>query len=184
MRNYIATDKAWQPFSTHSPEKEDNLLHLLNIKDSDQFKPDQADKLKLPPKSQLRKTDIQAPFHIMIVDDDEINNYMLMRRIQTVDPTICISTAVNGHDALGKLNQFFLNSDIAFPHLLLVDLEMPICDGFEFLDLYTEEFSSFFPDTQLFVLTSSALDSDKKKVETFPGVSKFITKPLPLSIIG
>ena len=184
MRNHIATDKPWQSFSSQSPDREDILHNLLNIIDSDHFKPDQADKLRIPPNGQRRLTNVQAPFHIMIVDDDEINNYMLMRRIQTVDPTICISTAVNGHDAMGKLNQFILNSDIAFPHLLLVDLEMPICNGYEFLDLYTEEFFFFFPDTQLFVLTSSALDSDKKKAEAFPNVSRFITKPLPLSFIS
>ena len=184
MKNQKNNDTSLQCVRMQNMSRNKIILNSLNISDADSLRPNQATRLTLPPEELSDQTDIQVPYHIMIVDDDEINNYMLMRRLQTVDPTICISTAVNGHDALGKLNQFILNADIVFPQLLLVDLEMPICNGFEFLDLYEEEFASFFPATELFVLTSSALESDKKKVKAFQAVSRFISKPLPLSLIS
>lgn len=146
--------------------------------------PSVAHQDQLPPTGSGIKTDVLENFHLMIVDDDEINNYLLVRRLESKFRSIMTTTAINGHDALLKLTQFALEDQWVFPHLILVDLDMPIFNGFDFLQQYFVEFFPMYPKTDICVLTSSDLESDREKVSEFPLVSRFITKPLPLSLLA
>jgi len=125
----------------------------------------------------------EKPMHILIIDDDEVNNYMLIRRIQELNKNVSLSTALNGVDALIDLACFQKEKGRPFPDMILVDIDMPSMDGFEFLEHYEKSFYPAHKEAKVIMLTSSSLGKDRKKAEDFTSVSEFVSKPFPLSLI-
>jgi CheY-like chemotaxis protein len=66
---------------------------------------------------------------ILIIDDDELSRIIMIKAIEGLQLSNNISTSQNGEDAL----QFLNNPKNEKPGLILLDLNMPVMDGFEFL---------------------------------------------------
>lgn len=139
---------------------------------------------KEPPIGNHRKelSDEKLP-HILIVDDDEINTYILVRTINSLKRPFICSTASNGMDGLNMLREFG-EEYMMYPDLILLDLEMPILDGFQFLEKYQNDFLDALSQTEIMVVTSSSLNVDKKAVLAYDFVSDFIPKPFPISLLN
>lgn len=86
-----------------------------------------------------------------------------------------VRTYVNGQLAFDQLGGALQNGDTV-PDLILLDLDMPVMDGWEFLDAL----SGLPLDKQVcvFVLTSSICPSDAQKAKRYPAVKGFFSKPL------
>lgn len=112
---------------------------------------------------------------VLLVDDDNINNFINERLIKKLSFTENISVVTNGQEALDFINQK-IKSKAALPELILLDINMPVMDGFEFIEQYRN-----IPDkgkTNIIVLTTSTNDKDLHRVSDAKEVSGFINKPL------
>ena len=120
---------------------------------------------------------------ILCVDDDPIT-LMLCKMVVTRSLFAKeIVTAQNGEEALNYFDELRLNnlgSEIrSYPRLILLDLNMPIMGGWEFLDLFSKpEYVSNFKQTKVIVLSSTIDPSDIEKSKKYPMVFDFISKPI------
>lgn len=83
----------------------------------------------------------------------------------------------NGKNAFDTLEKIIL-AEGELPELILLDLNMPIMDGWEFLDAFIQ-----IPCKQkitLYIITSSIDDEDIKKAKTYSNVSNYILKPVTI----
>ena len=71
---------------------------------------------------------MDQPLHVLLVDDDADDREIFTWTINTIYPSAITDTAVDGEDALGKLEQWEYHPDIIF-----LDLNMPRMNGFDFL---------------------------------------------------
>lgn len=120
---------------------------------------------------------------LMIIDDDEINNFILIRLIKETGVSIICNSALNGQKALKKLERWHRNEGIDFPDIILLDLEMPVMDGFAFLERYEKQFLNYYPHVQLYMVSSSIRTEDRSRAKSFVSVSNFISKPLPITAL-
>ncbi|MEZ4830264.1 MAG: response regulator [Bacteroidia bacterium] len=116
----------------------------------------------------------------MIIDDDEVNNFILIRLIKETGLSVICTSALNGQKAIKKLERWHKKGGIDFPDIILLDLEMPVMDGFSFLDLYEKSFYPHYPLVQLYMVSSSIRTEDRSRAKSYPSVSNFISKPLPI----
>ena len=111
----------------------------------------------------------------LLVDDDRINNFLNQRLLEGLNITDKLLTALNGQEALTIFEQECLESKC--PALILLDVNMPVMNGFEFLEAYDK--LAFTPKEPVIIimLTTSLHPRDVERVQRL-GIAGFINKPL------
>ncbi|MCJ8053275.1 response regulator [Shinella curvata] len=107
---------------------------------------------------------------ILVVDDDENDQFICEYTIRKFDPSIRVLKAFDGTEALDILR----NEEI--PDAIILDINMPVMNGFEFLDRYAEEFEQHAPVVAM--LTSSHLGKDRERAMQYSFVKSYFEKPL------
>jgi CheY-like chemotaxis protein len=110
-----------------------------------------------------------------IIDDDPIFIYGIQRHLKTNQFCTEIIVYENGKKAYDSLKEKHEN-DLKLPDLILLDINMPIWDGWQFLDEFVK-----MPIQQkivIFVVSSSVLQEDFEKAKSYELVSNFIVKPI------
>jgi CheY-like chemotaxis protein len=76
---------------------------------------------------------------ILLIDDDEINNFITYETLMQMHVTDCIHIASNGKEALDYLHEA-LKPDPAEgfvkPEVIFLDINMPVMNGYQFLEEY------------------------------------------------
>lgn len=123
---------------------------------------------------------MQEQMTIMVVDDDSTFRFILNKQLGK-DPIFnIVKEAVNGEDAITFLSDLSDNSDnpSTYPDLILLDINMPIMDGWQFLDefsVFNKKRNTTIPVCML-SSTINQIDFDKSK--TYHSVQHFFTKPI------
>jgi CheY-like chemotaxis protein len=105
--------------------------------------------------------------HIMIIDDDELSNYVTRKTLECYN--IVNKTTV--FDSPVEALNFLKNSNTQ-PDIILLDIKMPVMNGFQFI----EEFKKLDSSSVIYILSSSVYSKDKDKAKE-SGI-KYMSKPL------
>ena len=114
---------------------------------------------------------------VMLIDDNEVD-LKINSKIITISKLFSdIILCQSGEEGLDYLRKHIENIE-ELPDFILLDIQMPEMDGFEFLEIY-KKFPSHVTDKCLVAILSSTLDfGDIKKAEANPYVIKLLKKPL------
>ena len=112
----------------------------------------------------------------LLIDDDGTTNFINYRIVKGLKITDHIQTEINGEKALNFLQFYAENHENNAPELIMVDLKMPVLDGFEFLEyLQIKKFSNK-ENIKVIVLTTSMYADDLKQLKKFK--VEYLMKPL------
>lgn len=115
--------------------------------------------------------------NILLIEDDNLDQMEVKRTLERKNIVHKLKVARNGEDALRVLQEKESDLFIGKPDIILLDLNMPKMNGFEFLGHIKK--NDDWKDIKVFVLTTSDEKEDKVAASHL-GVSGFITKPLKL----
>lgn len=116
--------------------------------------------------------------HLLLLDDEDVFNFIHHQVIMSVDPSIKISETTSGEQALQFLKVRAGLAE-ALPDAVLVDINMPEINGFEFLTIYQREIEPILPrKPKIYMVTSSLFESDRIRATGFSVVSGFLEKPI------
>lgn len=108
---------------------------------------------------------------ICIIDDDPIYQFLTKKVIGVSNVGYGVISFKNGKEAL---DHFIDNLEENLPDVILLDLEMPIMDGWDFLremeDLNTK-------NTAIYIVSSSISQEDKETAKTFTKIKGHLSKP-------
>ncbi|SFB33969.1 response regulator [Algoriphagus aquimarinus] len=114
---------------------------------------------------------------IFLVDDDPINNLINKRLLGKIGISENIVEFLEGEEALDKLNDIEADQSV----LIFLDINMPVLNGWEFLDKYLELYGHRLD--KIVILSSSIDYQDRFKAQGYEIVSGFLEKPLTLGKI-
>ena len=120
---------------------------------------------------------------VLCVDDDTISltiSQLLLKRTGFASE---VNTVIDGSEALEYFEELFAsnpNPAENAPELILLDINMPVMNGWEFLQEYTPKFLDKLPNTHIVILSSTIDPEDFALAKQYPVVVQFISKPLSI----
>ncbi|MGZ3872431.1 MAG: response regulator [Mucilaginibacter sp.] len=123
------------------------------------------------------------PVSILLIDDDEINNFISIKLIKKALTNTEISACLNGKLAIEQLTAFQKTNPEKFPDYILLDINMPIMNGWEFLDEFKRLNIDPSGKCKIYIISSSIFSNDINKARSYPLVKDFVSKPLNIDKI-
>lgn len=114
--------------------------------------------------------------HLLLVDDDPTTNFFNRHLIGKLGYFENIHVATNGQLALDKVHE--LHEIGCTPDMILLDINMPIMNGFEFLDKYNKLNDRVKSSVVVCMLTTSLAKEDLEKAKEYAILSDYLDKPL------
>lgn len=116
---------------------------------------------------------------ILLIDDDEITNFYNQHIIEKMGIASHVHFELHGEAGLKYLTEKkAYQPDYQRPDLILLDINMPVMNGFEFLEAYQKLPEEDTGGFLIVMLTTSMLTVDRERAEKYGCLSDFYTKPL------
>jgi response regulator RpfG family c-di-GMP phosphodiesterase len=115
---------------------------------------------------------------VLLIDDDEINNFISIKLIKKALLNTEIMACLNGKFAIEQLSAIKNQDPDKLPDYILLDINMPIMNGWEFLEEYKRLNIDPLGKSRIYIISSSVFSNDISKARSYPLVKDFISKPL------
>jgi CheY-like chemotaxis protein len=117
----------------------------------------------------------------MLVDDNEMDNFINQKVIEASGFAEKVYTNTNGLSALEFLNNLYIQKSQLpdmLPEVIFVDLNMPLINGFQFIEKFYEMPVEFVENSKIAILTSSLSPKDREIAQQINPRIVFLSKPL------
>lgn len=121
---------------------------------------------------------IDKVVNILLIEDDSLDIMHVERTFKKLNIIHKLYVAKNGQEALSLLKGEGVEKVYPLPSLIMLDINMPKMDGFEFLSILRSD--EELKDIKVFIMTTSNQEEDKNMAKAL-GVSGYIVKPLNLT---
>ncbi len=116
--------------------------------------------------------------NILLVEDDTLDIMHVERTLIKLNIVHKLYVAKNGLEALSLLRGEGIEKIQPLPSLIMLDINMPKMDGFEFLSILRQD--QELKDIKVFIMSTSNQEEDKNMAKNM-GVSGYVVKPLNLN---
>jgi len=116
--------------------------------------------------------------NVFLIDDDPIVNLIGKQTLRKAEFAETVNVYQQAQKALDEIKQIMKTDLSKIPDVIFLDINMPVMNGWEFLDEFKKLPDAVKEKCKIFMLTSSIDPNDIKKSKTYDVVKNFITKPL------
>jgi CheY-like chemotaxis protein len=113
---------------------------------------------------------------LVIIDDDPIDHLVIKHTMRGKNYFDTTTYTIDGTLVLDFIEENKANPE-KLPDVILLDLNMPVCSGWDFLDRLEGILSGISKNIKVHILSSSIRPADKEHAEQYPFVGSFISKP-------
>ncbi|MCS6822428.1 MAG: response regulator [Microscillaceae bacterium] len=120
---------------------------------------------------------MQKVGQILLIDDDPVSNLICENLFKRTSICQQIKAFTQAQAALKYLDEV-VQRNLQLPEVIFLDLNMPIMNGWDFLEKYATQIATKLPHRiKIYILTSSIDKADKKEAEKIDWVTGFVIKP-------
>lgn len=115
---------------------------------------------------------------VMIIDDSEMDNFLNKMILETINYAEMIITYTNPSLALKYFEETALDPQKRIPEIVFLDINMPIMNGFAFLEEFKKVPEKVKKQVKFYVISSSDDPEDLDKIKGHDNIIKYLYKPL------
>ncbi len=119
----------------------------------------------------------KSKVNVLLIDDDTIYQFVSCKTLESTGLISKIKVCSNGDEAYKFLEKNMRNTE-ELPDIILLDVNMPVMNGWQFLDSYKYLKPNLAKEIQVFLVTSSMNDQDREFSKRYDCVQDYIVKPL------
>lgn len=119
--------------------------------------------------------------YVLLIDDDPIFHVIFSRMINKFYTGVNVISFLNGIEALDYLNSNYTKEN---QYVILLDINMPVFNGWQFIEEITKRAIKQNNNLTLYVVTSSTDSDDIKRAKSYFFVKDVLTKPLSVNTIN
>jgi len=115
--------------------------------------------------------------HFIIIDDSKLDCFIAEKIIKNTGKSESVRSFLQAKEAIdfiAKTPQADENSRT----IILVDIQMPVMNGFEFVEAFEKLPPDITTHYTIYVISSSINENDIHKLQQYPSVKQFLNKPL------
>ena len=119
---------------------------------------------------------------ICIVDNDEVYKFLVKKILEIKELANSVLMFSDGEEVYNYIKQNKGKPDL-LPDIILLDINMPIMDGFLFMEEYIKLKHEINKDIAIYLVTSSIDPIDLKRSKKYTDIKDFITKPISVEVL-
>jgi CheY-like chemotaxis protein len=116
-------------------------------------------------------------YSVSLIDDDRIYQFTAKKILESTGLTKDIHAFYNGQEAVEYLTQHSKESTV-LPDIIFLDINMPVMDGWQFLESFQELHSSLAKNIIIYMVSSSVDGNDIRRSKEYKDVTEYIIKPI------
>lgn len=117
---------------------------------------------------------------IILIDDSAFDLFIYEKLLIKSGITRTVKTFNSAREAL----KFLISEESALPQtVILLDLQMPDMNGFDFIDAYAQVPEGLKNKIQIFMLSSTIDSRDIEKARSSPYIIDLLPKPLEIEVL-
>lgn len=115
--------------------------------------------------------------HFIVIDDSKLDCFIAEKMIRNTGKSESIKSFLQGREALNFIATAPPSDEYSHT-IVLVDIQMPIMNGFEFVEAFEQLPYAITENYSIYVISSSINDTDMRKLQNYTSVKQFLNKPL------
>ena len=119
-------------------------------------------------------------YNFLLVDDSLLDLFIHKKMISISNIAESITTFNSAEEALEYLKE---NESVLPECIMLLDLQMPGMNGFEFIDVFANLSDRIKNSVRIFILSSTVDHGDIKKAQENPFIEDMISKPVDVNFL-
>ncbi|SDI43905.1 response regulator [Winogradskyella thalassocola] len=120
---------------------------------------------------------MNSNYNICVIDDDDIYQFTIIKMLKSIDLDKEISLFSDGEEALEFLIDNLYNNE-ELPDIIFLDINMPIMDGFQFMEEYVKIKPKLNKKIIIYMVSSSVDPVDIERAKSISDISDYIIKPI------
>jgi CheY-like chemotaxis protein len=114
---------------------------------------------------------------VLLIDDDQVYLFAATKTIEATGLAGTVEVCTNGLDALEYLNRIIVSAG-KLPDIIFIDINMPVMDGWEFLEEYKTLSARINNNIRIYILSSSVDKNDIMRSKDYSSVIEYVVKPV------
>ena len=120
---------------------------------------------------------MNSNYNICVIDDDDIYQFTIVKILKSINLDKKISLFSDGEEALEFLIDNLYNNE-ELPDIIFLDINMPIMDGFQFMEEYVKIKPKLNKKIIIYMVSSSVDPVDIERAKNISDISDYIIKPI------
>ncbi|SDR79121.1 Response regulator receiver domain-containing protein [Gillisia sp. Hel1_33_143] len=112
-----------------------------------------------------------------LIDDDPIFQFITDKTLKRINPQVVVEKYADGEEGINCIKSRLSNTAM-LPDVVLLDINMPFMNGWQFLKEYNNLSKDIDKNIQIYMLTSSDDPEDVEKAKKFSELSGYLIKPI------